>query len=106
MVGISVPPNIVVWPFGAAKNYGLMFESHPMRALFDLSALLYFQHFLRHPVKFLQHDGLAAHSSHKREHQRLMLALIESRADLRVQHAAAAWAAETHVGLNHADHFE
>src|SRR3984957_19899914 len=106
MVGILFPPNVVVWPFGAAKNYGLMLESHPMRALLDLPAFLYFHHFLTHPVNLFQHDGSAAHSSHEREHQRFLLAFVESRANFRVQHAAAAHASETHVGLNHPNHFE
>ena len=34
------------------------------------------------------------------------MAFVESRADLGIQHAAAAHASESHVGLDHADHFE
>src|SRR6267142_4636612 len=68
----------------------LLFESDPMRTFLDLTAFLRFQHLLRHPVEFLQYDRLAAHPRHERENERTLLTFIESRADLRVERAAAA----------------
>src|ERR1700682_2730773 len=71
--------------FGSSpRPITLLFESDPMRALFDFSAFLRFKHLLRHPVEFFQHDRLAAHSSHEREDQRALLAFVERRADLSV----------------------
>ena len=46
-----------------------------MRALLDAPALLCFEHLLGHPVELLQHDRLAAHAGHERNHQRTLLAL-------------------------------
>src|SRR3984893_1691714 len=77
-----------------------------MRPLFDLSVFLSFRHLLRHPVKFLQDDGLAAHSSHERENQRALGTFVECRANLAIENAAAAYAAESHIRFNHTDHFE
>jgi hypothetical protein len=37
----------------ATPKIELFLESNPMGALLDAAALLCFQHFLRHPVKFL-----------------------------------------------------
>src|ERR1700730_17486315 len=84
----------------------LLFESHPMRTLFDCPALLRFDHLLSHPVEFLQYDRLAAHSSHERDDQWRWFALEERRAALGVYGAAATHAAESHVGFDHAHHFE
>src|SRR5580692_13026027 len=77
-----------------------------MRPLFDLSAFLSFRHLLRHPVEFLQNDGLATHSGHERKNQRAFRALVECRANLTIQHAAAAYAAEPHIRFNHTDHLK
>ena len=37
----------------ATPENELLLKSNPMRALLDAAALLRFQHFLRHPIKFL-----------------------------------------------------
>src|ERR1700676_832905 len=77
-----------------------------MRTLFDGSAFLRFDHLLGHPVKFLQDDGLATHSSHERDDKWALLTLVERRADLSIQRTSTAHAAETHVGLDNANHLE
>src|SRR3984893_17606676 len=77
-----------------------------MRTLFDGAALLRFDHLLRHPVKFLQHNRLATHSSHERDDKWALLTLVERRADLSIQRTSTAHAAETHVGLDNANHLE
>src|SRR6202023_1114172 len=41
--------------------YQSLFESDPMRTLFDCTAFLCFEHLLGHPVEFLEDDRLAAH---------------------------------------------
>src|ERR1039458_7207262 len=77
-----------------------------MCALFNFSTFLHLHHFLSHQIKFFQHDRLAAHARHEREDERPLWAFVESCGGLSIEHAAAAHAAESHVGLNHADHFE
>src|SRR5271167_2095941 len=77
-----------------------------MRAFFDFPAFLRFRHFLRHPIEFLQYDRLAAQASHERDDERALLAFVQSRTRLRIERATAAHAAQSHVGLDHANHFE
>src|SRR6202035_2880510 len=84
----------------------LFFESNPMRTLLDFAAFLRFQHLLGHPVEFLQHDSLAAHSSHEGENQRTLLTLVERGNSLSIERPATAHTAESHVGFNDADHLE
>src|SRR6266568_1721127 len=103
--------NLVTRIFGSAPTDTLLlllllFESDPVRALFDFPAFLRFRHFLGHPVKFLQYNGLAAHTSHERDDERMLWAFVESRTSLSIERSAAAYAAESHVRLDHADHFE
>src|SRR5438445_153134 len=64
------------------------------------------EHFLRHPIELFENNRLAAHSGHERHHQRPRSSLVQRRAHLCVQHAAAAHAAEAHVGLDNADDLE
>src|SRR5580704_7758569 len=85
--------QLLACPF--LREIFLLFESDPMRALFDLSTLLRIRHFLRHPIKFLQYDRLAAHSSHERENQRALLVFVQGGAGLGIEHAAAADAAQS-----------
>src|ERR1700690_3020557 len=115
MVAISFPPDGTLHGVCPSMSYAdysirgnlqLLFESNPMRALFDFAALLDFQHLLGHPIKFLQHDRLTAHTSHEREDERSLLAFVESRADFGIERAATAHAAQPHVGLHRAPHFE
>src|SRR5580704_935190 len=84
----------------------LLFESNPMRALFDLSTFLGIHHLLSHPIEFFQHDGLATHTGHERDHQRALLALVQSRSGFAIENASAADAAQSHIGFDHADYFE
>src|SRR5579872_7424091 len=84
----------------------LFLEPDPMGALGNAAALLRFEHFLRHPVEFLEHDRLAAHSGHEGHDQRTFLAFVQRPADFGVQRAAAADAAEAHVRLDYPDDFE
>src|ERR1017187_3236701 len=115
MVAISIPPDGTLHGPCTSMSYAdysirgnllLLLKSNPMRALFDFAALLYCQHFLGHPIKFLQHDRLATHARHERKHERALIAFVESGADLGIERAAAAHAAQSHVGLDHAHHFE
>src|ERR1700733_9718996 len=73
----------------------LLLEPDPMCTLLDAPTLLRFEHLLRHPVTFLKHDGLAAHSGHERIPHRALLALVQRRASFRVQRTAAADAAQS-----------
>src|SRR5258705_9287701 len=77
-----------------------------MRAFFDFPALLRLDHFLGHPIELFQHNRLATHSGHEREDERTLWAFVERRAHLGVERAAAAHAAEPHVGFDHAYHLE
>src|ERR1700722_7473861 len=90
----------------ATPKNELLLESNPVGALLDAAALLRFEHLLRHPIKFFQHDGLAAHSSHERENQRALLAFVKCRDSFRIERTAAAHTAEAHVGFNHSDNLE
>src|ERR1700758_424066 len=89
------------WP-----SLPLFLEADPVSALFDLAAILGLDHFLGHPIEFLQHDGLAAHSGHEGDHQRTLRALVQSRGSFGIERTAAADAAEPHVGFDDADNFE
>src|SRR5205807_4477692 len=62
--------------------------------------------FLGHPIKFLHYNGFAAHTSHERDDERMLWTFVESRTSLSIERSAAAYAAESHVCLDHADHFE
>src|ERR1700722_18937977 len=84
----------------------LFLESNPVGALLDAAALLRFEHLLRHPIEFFQHDGLAAHSGHEGENQGALLTFVERRNSFRIERTAAAHTAEAHVGFNHADNLE
>src|SRR5262245_42091699 len=85
----------------------LLFETNPVRAFLDRSALLRFEHFVCHPIKLFQDDCLASKPRHERNDERApRVAIVERSADLGIQHASAAHAAETKVGLDDPDNPE
>src|SRR5215469_1323105 len=102
-----VPPLSNCKLSGATKTKTtLLLKSDPMRALFDFPTFLRRKHLLGHPIEFLQHDGLSPHNRHKRHDEGRLGAFIESRADLGIERASAAHAAESHVGFDHSNNLE
>src|SRR5215471_14995686 len=90
----------------SAMSYFLFLEPYPVRSLLDPAALLRLDHLVRHPIELFEHDRLAAHAGHERDDDRPLRALVERAADLGVERAAAADAAEPHVRFDDADDLE
>src|SRR5262245_46995127 len=84
----------------------LFFKPDPVAPLLDLAAFQGLEHFLRHPVKLLQDDRLAAHAGHERKHERPLSALVQRTAHLCIKRPAAADTTEAHVRLDDADDLE
>src|SRR5215469_6887517 len=114
---MTLPPNdrahgprattVELQTLGSYETKATLFlKSDPMRALFDFPTFLRRKHLLSHPIEFLQHGGLSAHSGHERHDQGTLGAFVESPADFGIERAPAAHATQSHVGFDHADNFE